>query len=60
MSEGEDQIESDCARVFTPQSPSGVTALVLGGDVKLSLADLSLSERLAADGALVLQRLAEA
>jgi pimeloyl-ACP methyl ester carboxylesterase len=56
MSEGEDQIESDHARVFTPHSPSGVTALVLGGDVKLSLADLSLSERLAADGALVFAR----
>ncbi len=40
------------ARVFTPGEPNGVTALVFGGAKELESADLALSERFAAWGAL--------
>ena len=42
------------SRIFTPSAPSGVTALVFGGGSELEPADLALSERLAAWGALTL------
>jgi len=58
MSEEEDQGQEggERARVFTPESPSGVTALVLGGEVQLTEADVEISERLASLGALVFAR----
>jgi dienelactone hydrolase len=58
MSEEEEQGQEggERARVFTPESPSGVTALVLGGEVQLTEADVALSERLASLGALVFAR----
>jgi len=40
------------SRVFTPSAPSGVTALVFGGGAELEPADLALSERFSAWGAL--------
>jgi len=58
MSQEEEQGQEggERARVFTPESPSGVTALVLGGEVQLTEADVALSERLASLGALVFVR----
>ena len=58
MSEEEEQVQEggERARVFTPESPSGVTALVLGGEVQLTEADVEISERLASLGALVFAR----
>ncbi len=58
MSEEEEQGQEggERARVFTPESPSGVTALVLGGEVQLTEADVEISERLASLGALVFAR----
>ena len=58
MSEEEDQGQEggERARVFTPESPSGVTALVLGGEVQLTEADVEISKRLASLGALVFAR----
>ena len=58
MSEEEEQVQEggERARVFTPDSPSGVAALVLGGEVQLTEADVEISERLASLGALVFAR----
>ena len=58
MSQEEEQGQEggERARVFTPESPSGVTAVVLGGEVQLTEADVALSERLASLGAFVFVR----
>ena len=52
-SEGVDAQETG-ARVFTPGEPNGVTALVFGGGKALEPADIALSARFAAWGALAL------
>ena len=49
MSEGGDELSE---QVFTPSESNGVTALVFGGAEELEPADLALSERFAAWGAL--------
>ena len=58
MSEEEQRVgeEGERERVFTPASPSGVTALVLGAEVQLTEADVELATRLASLGMLVFAR----